>query len=109
MGLKLKLKRRDLGYKSGTPASDSVVFDNPSRLKIVDCTAAAEEMHLRLALTFLLLLLSLSSCCMKALEGVGWNGIQISGSTAEYGSGDCLQSDALTCGPATFDISISGR
>ena len=66
-------------------------------------------MHLRLVLTFLLLLLvSLSSCCMKALEAVGWNGLKISGATAEYGSGDCLGTDALTCGPATLDISISG-
>ena len=69
-------------------------------------------MHFQPLLTFLVLLLllvSLSSCCMKALEGVGWNGLEISGATAEYGSGDCLGSEDLTCGPATLDMSIGGR
>ena len=63
---------------------------------------SAEEMHLRLVLAFLLLLLvSLSSCCIS-----GWNGLKISGATAAYGSGDCLGTDDLTCGPATLDMSI---
>ena len=97
-------------YKSGRfppslPSVPVVTSEKSSQSEIV------EEMHLHHLplLLLLLLLISFSSCCLKTLEAVGWNGFEISGSTAEYGSGDCLDSEALTCGPATFDMTISGK
>ena len=51
---------------------------------------SSKDLEMRLLLITmitLLLLASLSTGCLKTLEAIGWTGLEISGSTAEYGSG----------------------